>query len=75
MIKILYIGVHSHFEWGAEFWLVKDSYHVDAMFKYPEEDKYFCVYDLFAICKKYYPWAFSKLFGYGEGNENVFRLR
>ena len=22
---------------NAEFWLVKDSYHVDAMFKYPEE--------------------------------------
>ena len=22
---------------NAEFWLAKDSYHVDAMFKYPEE--------------------------------------
>ena len=43
--------------------------------------KYFGVYDLFAIWKKYYPWVFSKLFGYGYGygdeseNENAIRLR
>ena len=28
-MKILYIGVHSHQNWGAEFWLVKAFYDLD----------------------------------------------
>ena len=32
MIKILYIGVHSHLGWGAEFWLVKAFKDINLMY-------------------------------------------
>ena len=32
MRKILYIGVHSHLEWGAEFWLVKAFKDINLMY-------------------------------------------
>ena len=28
-MRILYIGVHSHQGWGAEFWLIKAVHDID----------------------------------------------
>ena len=32
-MRILYIGVHSHIEWGAEFWLVKAFSDIDVEYE------------------------------------------
>ena len=41
-MRILYIGVHSHKGWGAEFWLVKAFYDIGIEYElldYREEFK------------------------------------
>ena len=41
-MKILYIGVHSHLGWGAEYWLLKAFYDIDLEYElldYREEFK------------------------------------
>ena len=32
-MKILYIGVHSHLDWGAEYWLVKAFHEIGLQYE------------------------------------------